>query len=156
MAPGRLILLGLLGLVVAEAAVFLAAARLLGWFGALFTLFATSVFGFLVLGRMGRRLIARLADMLSRRDLMMVEGGSSGVLTALGGILLVLPGFLTDIVGALLLIPAIQNRLLDRPAGVRPRPDGRVLDLDPSQWRDMPNRQIEEDNRPDDDRNRRR
>ena len=101
MAPGRLILLGLLGLVVAEAAVFLAAARLLGWFGALFTLFATSVFGFLVLGRMGRRLIARLADMLSRRDLMMVEGGSSGVLIALGGILLVLPGFHMDSRGPL-------------------------------------------------------
>lgn len=156
MVPGRLILLGLLGLVVAEAAVFLAAARLLGWFGALFTLFATSVLGFLVLGRMGRRLIARLADMLSRRDLVMVEGGSGGVLTALGGILLVLPGFLTDIVGVLLLIPAIQNRLLDRPAGRRTRPDGRVLDLDPSQWRDMPNRHLKEDNGPDDDRNRRR
>lgn len=81
MASGRLILLGLLGLVVAEAAVFIAVAEEFGSLVALFTLFATSVFGFLVLGRMGKRLAGRLADMLSRRELAIVETGSGGVLT---------------------------------------------------------------------------
>ena len=156
MAPGRLILLGLLGLVVAEAAVFLVVARFLGSFLALFTLFATSVLGALVLGHMGRRLIARLADMLSRRDVTMATAGSSGVLTALGGILLVLPGFLTDIVGLLLLLPAVQEVLTGRSPVRQPRPDPRVLELDPSQWRDMPNRPIEDDNKPVDDQTRRR
>ena len=69
MPVGRLILLGLLGLVVAEAAVFLMVAQLLGSFTALFLLFATSILGALVLGRMGKRLAGRLADMLSQRDL---------------------------------------------------------------------------------------
>ncbi len=45
MPVGRLILLGLLGLVVAEAAVFLMVAQLLGSFTALFLLFATSILG---------------------------------------------------------------------------------------------------------------
>ncbi len=80
MQVGRLILLGLLGLVVAEAAVFLMVAGLLGSLPALVLLFATSILGGLVLGRMGRRLAGRLADMMSRRDGAVIE--ASGGLEA--------------------------------------------------------------------------
>jgi len=132
-----------LGLVVAEAAVFLLVAQLLGSFTTLFLLFATSVLGGLVLGRMGKRLAGRLADMLSQRDLAMTEA-SGGVLTMIGGLLLVLPGFLTDAVGLLLLIPAVQRRLIDAPALRRNRPAGQVLELDRSQWRDLPNTTVED------------
>lgn len=156
MAAGRLILLGLLGLVVAEAAVFLAVARAFGSFFALFTLFATSVFGFIVLGRTGKRLVSRLADMLSRRGLAMVETGSSGVLTALGGMLLVLPGFITDVVGFLLLMPAVQKRLIERRPVRRTRPSGRVLDLDHSQWHDIRDSHITDHSAQDDGRKPRR
>src|SRR5262245_38104707 len=124
MAPmpvGRLILLGLLGLVVAEAAVFLMVAQLLGSLPALILLFGTSILGGLVLGRMGRRLAGRLADMMSRRDAAVTEA-SGGLLTMIGGILLVLPGFLTDIAGLLLLVPSIQRRLIDAPRFRRTRP----------------------------------
>ncbi len=132
MPVGRLILLGLLGLVVAEAAVFLTVAQLLGSVPALVLLFATSVFGGLVLGRMGRQLAGRLADMMSRRDGRMVTEASGGLLTMIGGILLVLPGFLTDIACLLLLIPAVQQRLIDAPQLRRTRPAGQVLELVPS------------------------
>lgn len=142
MPVGRLILLGLLGLVVAEAAMFLAVARLLGSFTALFLLFATSVVGGLVLARMGKRLAGRLADMLSQRDLAVTEA-SGGLLTMIGGLLLVLPGFLTDAAGLLLLLPAVQRRLIDTPALRRNRPAGQVLELDRSQWRDLPNAPLE-------------
>lgn len=151
MASGRLILLGLLGLVVAEAAVFIAVAEEFGSLAALFTLFATSVFGFLVLGRMGKRLAGRLADMLSRRELAIVETGSGGVLTIIGGILLVLPGFITDVAGLLLLIPAVQKTLIDR-APFRRTPSGRVLELDRSQWRDIRDTHIAYGNKPDENR----
>lgn len=142
MPVGRLILLGLLGLVVAEAAVFLLVAQLLGSFTALFLLFATSILGALVLGRMGKRLAGRLADMLSQRDLAMTEA-SGGLLTMIGGLLLVLPGFLTDTAGLLLLIPSVRRRLIDAPALRRNRPAGQVLELDRSQWRDLPNKPVE-------------
>lgn len=69
MAPGRPILLGLLGFVVAKTAVFLAIARSFGWFMLLFTLFVTSGFGIVGLGHLGQWLIRRLPDMLSRRTL---------------------------------------------------------------------------------------
>jgi UPF0716 protein FxsA len=143
MPVGRLILLGLLGLVVAEAAVFLTVAQLLGSLPALVLLFATSILGGLVLGRMGRRLAGRLADMMSRRDLGVTEA-SGGLLTMIGGILLILPGFLTDIAGLLLLVPAIQRKLIDAPQFRRTRPGGEVLELDRSQWRDLPDSYIEE------------
>lgn len=143
MPVGRLILLGLLGLVVAEAAVFLMVAQLIGSVPALFLLFASSILGALVLGRMGKRLAGRLADMMSRRDGGMPEA-SSGLLTMLGGILLVLPGFVTDIAGLLLLVPAIQQRLIDTPRFRRNRPAGQVLELDRSQWHDLPDSHIED------------
>ncbi|MET0278352.1 MAG: FxsA family protein [Pseudorhodoplanes sp.] len=145
MPVGRLILLGLLGLVVAEAAVFLTVAQVIGSLPALVLLFASSILGGLVLGRMGRRLAGRLADMMSRRDLSATEA-SGGLLTMIGGILLVLPGFLTDIAGLLLLVPAIQRKLIDAPQFRRTRPGGEVLELDRSQWRDLPDSHIEERN----------
>jgi UPF0716 protein FxsA len=145
MGSGRFILLGLLGLVVAEAALFLMAGRILGSFGALFTLFATSILGCLVLARMGRRLAGRLADMLARRDTAFTQVPSNGVLTVLGGLLLLIPGFITDIAGLLLLMPAVQAKLIDRPLRKRSRPGGEVLELDRSQWRDLPEKHIQGD-----------
>lgn len=37
-----------------------------------------------------------------------------GILRGLAGVLLILPGFLTDLLGLCLLIPAIRNRIIDR------------------------------------------
>ena len=145
MTFGRLILLGLLGLVVAEAGVFLLVARAIGWFGAMFAMAATSVLGMLVLGRMGKRLAGRLADMLSRRDIGVAEAGSSGFLTMTGGLLLILPGFITDLAGLLLLIPAVQRKLIDMSPIRRSRQSGNVLELDRSQWRDLPEKRIPDD-----------
>ncbi len=142
MPVGKLILFGLLGLVVAEAAVFLTIAWAFGSFIAVVGLMATSVLGLAVLARMGRRFAGRLADILSQRDFGAPAARSSGVLTTLGGLLLVLPGFITDCVGLLLLVPAIQQRLINHVPIGRSRPTGRVLELPRSQWRDMPDRHI--------------
>lgn len=142
MSVGKLILLGLLGLVVAEATVFLIVAQAFGAFAAAVALMSTSVLGIAVLARMGRRLAGRLADILSQRDVGLTATRSSGVLTTAGGLLLVLPGFVTDCIGVLLLIPAVQRRLKSRSRTGRPRPAGRTLDLERSQWRDLPDRHI--------------
>ncbi|MGV3634377.1 MAG: FxsA family protein [Pseudorhodoplanes sp.] len=147
MPVGKLILLGLLGLVVAEAAVFLLIAQAFGSFVAIVALLSTSVLGVGILARMGRRLAGRLADILSHRDFGATEVGSSGFLNTLGGLLLVLPGFITDCIGLLLLIPAVQQHLKGRLPGARPRPAGRILELERSQWRDLPDRHIPGDRR---------
>lgn len=140
MPVGKLILLGLLGLVMAEAAVFLAVAWVFGSFVTVVALMATSILGLAVLARMGRRLAGRVADILSQRDFGAPR--SSGFLTTMGGLLLVLPGFITDCIGLLLLIPAVQQHMIGRAPVGRPRPAGRVLELDRSQWRDLPERRV--------------
>jgi UPF0716 protein FxsA len=145
MPVGKLILFGLLGLVMAEVAVFLIIAWVFGSFAAVFALLATSALGMLVLARMGRRFVGRLADLLSQRGLGAAGTRSGGLLTTVGGLLLVLPGFITDCVGLLLLVPAVQQRLIDRAPTGRPRPTKGVLELDRSQWRDLPDRHIEND-----------
>jgi UPF0716 protein FxsA len=145
MPVGKLILFGLLGLVMAEVAVFLTIAWVFGSFVAVFALLATSGFGMLVLARMGRRFAGRLADLLSQRGLGAAGARSGGLLTTAGGLLLVLPGFITDCAGLLLLVPAVQQRLIDRAPTGRPRPTRGVIELDRSQWRDLPDRHIEND-----------
>jgi UPF0716 protein FxsA len=142
MQIGRSILLGLLGLVMAEAAVFLSVAWIFGSFTAISALLATSILGMLILARMGRRFAGRVADVLTRRDFAAPATRSSGFLTTLGGILLVLPGFITDCAGLLLLIPALQRWLIERVPIGRRRPAGHVLDLDRSQWQNLPDRHI--------------
>ena len=145
MPVGKLILLGLLGLVVAETAVFLMVAWTFGPFAALAALIGTSAVGMAVLARMGMRLAARVADILARQDLDAPGTRSSGFLTTAGALLLVLPGFITDCVGLILLIPAVQRRLIERAPVGRPRSGRRVLDLDRSQWHDLPDRHIGDD-----------
>lgn len=145
MRVGKLILFGLLGLVMAEVAVFLMVAWAFGSFVAIVALMATSVLGLAVLARMGRRLAGRVADILSQRDFGAPAARSSGVLTTIAGLLLVLPGFITDCIGLLLLVPAVQERLTGRTPIGRPRPSGRIIELDPSQWHDLPERHIREE-----------
>lgn len=144
MPVGRSILFGLLGLVMAEAAVFLMATWVFGSFAAISALLATSVLGMLVLARMGRRFAGRIADVLAQRDFAAPGTRSSGFLTTLGGTLLVLPGFITDCIGLLLLIPALQRRLIDRVPLGRRRPGGHILELDRTQWQNLPDHHIDD------------
>ena len=77
-----------------------------------------------------------------------VELDGPGFLTVLGGILLLLPGFLTDVIGAALLLPITRRWIhatLRRAVGRTERPSSRpgVVDLEPDQWRRMPEERID-------------
>ena len=70
----------------------------------------------------------------------------------LGGILLVFPGFITDVLGALLLVPAVRRQLraADRAArarNARRQRDPSVIDLTPKEWRQVSEKPIK-DGRP--------
>ena len=73
-----------------------------------------------------------------------------GFLSVLAGLLLIVPGFLSDAFALLLLLPPVQARawsfLRNRVrfagrfgAARRPRPQTRVIDLDPSDYAAQPN-----------------
>jgi UPF0716 protein FxsA len=112
-----------------------------GWLGLWLTLaivLGTGVLGVSILQRLGLRSAQRLrAEMDRMRDPLGAAGNSA--LLALAALLLILPGFLTDALGALLLIPPFRRLLItqlaarmgiasmrsDRPAR---RSDGIVID----------------------------
>jgi UPF0716 protein FxsA len=102
----------------------------LGW--TLLATLATSAVGWLLLARQGTRALADLRERARTRQAAGRELGDAG-LVALGGVLMVLPGFLGDVIGLLLLLPVtrrpvrallgrlLEHRVLSRvPVALRP------------------------------------
>jgi UPF0716 protein FxsA len=144
----RWVLAGLAFLPIAELAVFLAIASVIGVLSALGLMLATSFAGMALIrgaGGMARTQFraATGADTLELR--------APGVFTVFAGILLLAPGFLTDLAGILLLIPALRRRILARllrGLGEARRNEDTVVELDPDQWRRVPDEPAETDPRP--------
>ncbi len=130
------IAIALLLLPAAELVVFLLVVWAIGFLPTLALMILTSFAGGLVLHRAGRGGIAdvRAARSGSRATAGTIE--NRGMIVALSGILLLLPGFITDLMGAGLLVRPIRTRLaaaIGRAVGV-PRAatwPWSVLDLAP-------------------------
>ena len=87
-----------------------------GWLGLWLTLaivLGTGILGVSILQRLGLRSTDRLrAEMGRMRDPLGSAG--DGALRALAALLLILPGFLTDALGAFLLIPGLRRAIIAR------------------------------------------
>jgi UPF0716 protein FxsA len=140
------IIVAILLLPIIETAVFLLVAALIGFVGAFTLMLATTLAGVMVLRRAGRGRIAQFRVAVSDGEVTGVEANTGGFLTVLAGLLLVLPGFLTDLVGAALLIRPLR-RWCGRTfkAWARHRQDSQrgVIDLSPDEWQQVPDREIE-------------
>jgi UPF0716 protein FxsA len=139
MNVAKSLLLALLALPFLELAAFIAVAQAIGFLPALALLLATSLVGALVLRHAGGNHIARVRLALSEGGVTALQADGDGALTLLAGILLLIPGFITDAIGILLLLGPLR-RMLGARFGLRPapgRPDG-VVDLEPEQWRRVP------------------
>lgn len=138
--------IGLILLPLAEIGAFILIAIVIGWFWAFCLFLATTVVGLLVLRRVGRRDLDRLRTEFSRDGFAAVRLDDLGPI--FGGILLVFPGFITDLIGALLLAPALRRRLgaFVRGAATKRREPQRpsVVDLTPEEWRQVSERAIED------------
>ena len=136
MSLSKWLLIGFLVLPLAELAVFVAVALRIGLLPALALLAATSVLGvgLLRLAGQGQR-IPQIR--VSTIDGNFTAGGSPGFFLAVSGILLVLPGFLTDALGLLVLLPPVR-RAVGAALGRFFRPPSRarddVVDLEPGEW----------------------
>ena len=142
------IIVAILLLPVAEIAVFVLVASLLGFLWALTLMLATSLTGFLVLRRAGRGKLARFRVAVGDRDVTGIEANTSGFLTILAGILLFLPGFITDLVGAALLVGPVRRwcgATFRHAVQGRERAHGRgsVVDLEPQEWRQIRDRELD-------------
>jgi UPF0716 protein FxsA len=140
------IIVAILVLPIAEIAVFLLVATLIGFLGAFTLMLATTLAGVVVLRRAGRGRIAQFRVAVSDGEVTGVEANTGGFLTVLAGLLLVLPGFVTDLVGAALLIRPLRRwcgRTFQAWVGRRQNAQRGVIDLSPDEWQQMPDREIE-------------
>jgi UPF0716 protein FxsA len=106
----------LIGLPVAEVFVFIEVGNAIGWLLAVVILLGTSVLGAQLLRIQGRAAIERVSLAVSEHRAP-ARAAIEGVLGFLGAVLLAVPGFITDALGALLLLPptrALTRRWLSR------------------------------------------
>ena len=138
-------LIGLLVLPAAELFAFFLMAALIGWLWAAGLFIATSIVGALLLRRFGRADLDRLRTAFARDGIRALHLETPGMATMLGGILLIFPGFMTDLLGAALLLPTVRRwaaaklATFARSSRRTPR-DDRVIELEPSEWHQIPDR----------------
>ncbi len=155
MNVAKWLLLATLMLPLAELGAFIVVAAIVGFAWALLLVAAGSLAGAMVLRHAGGNHIARVRVALGDGGMTAMQADSDGFLVLLAGFLLLIPGFITDILGVLLLI-APARRALANAFGVQtapPRGDG-VVDLEPEQWRRVPDPELPDrrERRNDDDR----
>src|SRR5882672_5963917 len=111
--------------------------------------FGTSLAGLMVLRHASGEHIARVRVAVGEGRFTSLQADSEGMHILLAGILLLIPGFITDVAGLLLLIGPLRRALAAAFGfGAPARRDG-VLDLEPEQWRRvgdpaLPNRHEDE------------
>jgi len=138
-------LIGLLVLPAAELFAFFLVAALIGWLWAAGLFIATSILGALLLRRFGRADLDRLRTAFARDGIRALHLETPGMATMLGGILLIFPGFITDLLGAALLLPTVRRwaaaklATFARSSRRTPR-DDRVIELEPGEWHQIPER----------------
>jgi UPF0716 protein FxsA len=103
-----MLMLVLIGVPVVEVFVFIEVGRAIGWLLAVALLFGTSVLGARLLRLQGRSAIERVSLAVSEHRAP-ARAAIDGALGFLGGVLLVVPGFVTDALGALLLFPPTRT-----------------------------------------------
>jgi UPF0716 protein FxsA len=132
MNVAKWLLLALLALPLAELAVFIWVASQIGFALALMLVLAGMVAGGLVLRHAGGSHIARVRVALDQGSFtpLQADGRGGGILLA--GILLIIPGFITDALALWVLAGTVFRQ--SRPPV---RSDG-VVDLEPQQWQRVP------------------
>ena len=144
---GRIVLLSVLALPLIEIALFILIGQAIGLLPTLFGIVLTGIIGAMVLRWQGVAAVRELQARMQRGEMPARQMGDT-MLIGLGGLLLLLPGYFTDLVGLLLLLPWTREliyRLLARNMKVvevstsyRPVDQPELIDLDRRDWRDGP------------------
>jgi len=137
------IVAAILLLPLAEIATFVVVALLVGIGWALALMLATTIAGFLVLRLAGRGQLTQLRSAVTANGVSGIEADAGSLITVLAGILLVLPGFLTDLAGAVLLLGPVRRAsaaAFGRAVSGSPGDARGVVDLGPDEWQQTPDR----------------
>jgi UPF0716 protein FxsA len=140
----------ILALPVLEIVVFVAVALTIGFGWALAAVLATSLTGAAML-RYGGAQMSRIRVVLGPQRVTALEADSAGTMFLIAGILLLIPGFITDVIGVLLLIAPLRRAVAATIMGAARRRAAnteRVVDLEPAEWRQVPQEQLDDRREP--------
>ena len=142
---GRIVLLSVLALPLIEIALFIVIGQAIGLLPTLFGIVLTGMIGALVLRWQGVAVLSEMQVRLQRGEMPARQMGDA-MLIGLAGLLLLLPGYFTDLIGLVLLVPWTREliyRLLARNLKVvevstsyRRAGDPELIDLDHRDYRD--------------------
>jgi len=135
MNVAKWLLLGVLALPVAELSLFAAVAAATGLLWAAVLVAGTSLVGAMILRHAHGNHIGRIRVAMADGSFSALQADSLGAGTLVAGLFLIIPGFITDAIGVLLLLRSLAATV--RRGGPQTAPDG-VLDLDPGQWQRNP------------------
>ena len=142
------LLLSILLLPFMELAAFIAVAVAIGFGPALGLILIGSLTGLFLLRHASFGHITRMRVAMGNRDFTALQADGTGGIVLLSGVLLLIPGFITDAVAVVLLIAPLR-RILAETVGLERRPAQRapdgVVDLEPEQWRRVPDSQLRDD-----------
>jgi UPF0716 protein FxsA len=143
MNMAKWLLLAIVALPVAELVVFIAVAASIGFGSALLLVLATSFAGGLLLRHAGGNHIARVRTAINQGSFTAIQTDSAGAGILFAGFLLLIPGFITDVLAVLVLVGPLRRALAGLFGGGPPprRADG-VLDLEPEQWQRVPDKEL--------------
>ncbi len=113
MSIGLVIFFDLIGVPLIEIAVFIEIGGRVGLWPTLAMIFATAAIGTALLRHQGLSVLAAARGSVERGELP-VQALLDGVCLVIAGALLLTPGFVTDLAGALLLIPPLRHFLQAR------------------------------------------
>ena len=99
--------------VYSELSVIINVGATIGTFGVLAAMVLTAALGLMLVRIQGFDVYRRMAEAASRGEAP-VDEMLHGVLLFLSGFLLIIPGFITDGIGALLLIPFVRSQIISR------------------------------------------
>lgn len=124
-----------------EIATFIAVGGQIGIVQTLLLIVTTSVLGGVLLKQQGVAMLTRIRAEMGRGDVPAEAVAHAGMI-AVGGIMLLLPGFLSDIVGVALFLPPVRSLLFRlfagrmRAARARSGMGGgiRIIELDSAEW----------------------
>ena len=142
---GRIMLLAVLALPLIEIALFIVIGQAIGLLPTLLGIVLTGLIGALVLRWQGLATLREMQIRLQRGEMPARQMGDA-MLIGFAGLLLLLPGYFTDLIGLLLLVPWTREliyRLLARNLKVvevttsyRRAGDPELIDLDDGDYRD--------------------
>lgn len=149
---GKILFLVFLGIPLIEIALFILLGEAVGAVPVLLGVVVTAVIGSLIIKRQGVSLVLEIRQLMAAGQ-MPARQMAEGVMLAVAGALLLTPGYFTDTLGFLLLVPPVRHWIYDylktrvtvvdvgqarRNAQERrggPLEDPDVIDLDDDDWR---------------------